>query len=129
MRRLGFFDELVGTDACDESMLAAVRSSPDESEAAVVAYLRTGVPVLDVMERRRDVLDATPVAETGSLLTDGTWYWREDLAHYVSKYHLQLSDDFLSHVKAHDFQVPDLDFSLLALVTSGIIEDWQRIGS
>ncbi|MFD8426770.1 hypothetical protein [Streptomyces coelicoflavus] len=33
----------------------------------------------------------------GSLLTDGSWLWRDDLAYYVAAYHLALPEAFRAH--------------------------------
>lgn len=72
----------------------------------MLAYLRAGVVVVDVMEMTPDVLDGGRVSESGSLVTDRAWYWREDLAHYVATYHLALGGDFLAAIAARQFALP-----------------------
>jgi hypothetical protein len=41
-------------------------------------------------------------------LTDGVWVWPEGLAHYVKRHAIALPDEFLSHLKANSFRVPEL---------------------
>ncbi len=50
-----------------------------------------------------DVLDDEPVYLTASPATDGDWFWRRDLAHYVAKYNIALPDEFLEHARAHQW--------------------------
>lgn len=124
--RLGFFLEFSGATGPGLSMREAVRKIPAVNEDEVVNYLRTGLPVIDVMERRLDVLDGSAVAETGSILTDGQWYWREDLAHYVAKYHLDLDRAFLAGITNGDVRIQELEPTLRSTAIAAIIEDWQR---
>lgn len=41
-------------------------------------------------------------------LTDGTWQFSESLLHYVRRHGLRPPDDFLSHMRKHNFDVPQL---------------------
>ena len=126
VRRLGFFSEFGGPAMTGESMTEAVSGEQWPGEADVVRYLGSGVPVLDVMEMSRDVLDGSRVGATGSLLTDGSWYWREDLAHYVSKYHLRLPAEFIDHAARRAYTVPVMTSDELARVAQAVISDWQH---
>ena len=88
-RWVGQFAEL--TDRSDHPSMAAAVNSVSEAEAlAVAVYLRSGHVLIDVLETRLDVLDGSAVEESSSVLGDGQWIWREDLAHYVAKYRLGL---------------------------------------
>lgn len=129
VKRLGFFSEFDGPTAVGDSMSLAVRSSSPEWQAAVVRYLRKGIVILDVMERLPDVLDGSPVEATGSLVTDGTWYWREDLAHYVEKYDLALDARFLAEVASRAYEHPALTREETTSVARAVIDDWQRTGA
>jgi len=96
-RWVGKFREL-SDDVSDESMHDAVNGM-SETEASVVArYLRSGLGLIDVMELRPDVIDGTRISESASILGDGDWVWREDLAHYVEKYRIALEPDFLASI-------------------------------
>jgi hypothetical protein len=54
-----------------------------------------------------DVLDSeSTVPLLAHLFTDGEYLWRVDLAYYVEKYHLQLPDDFLTHMKSRNWLPP-----------------------
>ncbi|HZP68084.1 MAG TPA: hypothetical protein VFB32_17410 [Rudaea sp.] len=74
----------------------------------IATYLRGGVAVFDVMEATRDPFDPKIFIQGGpSLLSDGFWVWREDLAHYVERYRVGLPAEFITHVeKVGTFQ-PD----------------------
>lgn len=97
VRWVGKFREL-SDDVSDRSMHDAV-DGMSETEASVVArYLRSGLGLIDVMELRPDVLDGTRIAESASILGDGQWVWREDLAHYVEKYRVALDPEFLASI-------------------------------
>ena len=101
------------------------------SEAQIVGYLRAGHMVAGIMEWSTDVLDGTPFEEGSgapSLLTDGTWLWRQDLAHYVERYHVELPDDFVLALVESGFRMPDLSPQELAALTAaeeeGLGSDW-----
>ena len=69
--------------------------------AMVVAYLRGGTPVFDVMGVSTDPLDRRFVFSGGpSLLSDGQWVWRADAYYFVEKYRIRLPNDFVEHVVA-----------------------------
>ena len=72
-----------------------------------MAYLSHGVLLLGSPGFERDVLDPQDATILGyGYLTDGVWTWREDLAHYVQKYHLALDVGFISHMRANGWRVP-----------------------
>ena len=109
LRFLGFFSELGESQYYSTDMRDSIRSDAGENEAELVSYLRDGYVVLDVMETSTDVLGNDEVIiGAPSLMTDGTWLWRLDLAHYVERYHLILPADFLVHVKDGGYRVPAL---------------------
>ncbi|WP_253191439.1 hypothetical protein [Streptomyces sp. M1013] len=49
----------------------------------------------------------------GSLLTDGAWLWRDDLAYYVAKYHLVLPSDFVARARELGHRPPEVPESRL----------------
>ncbi|MFD7685296.1 hypothetical protein [Streptomyces sp. NPDC059781] len=55
-----------------------------------------------------DVLDpaAPNMTGIGSLITDGTWLWREDLPYYIARYHVSLPDRFLERVRSLNYVAP-----------------------
>lgn len=72
-----------------------------EASVVMARYLRDGTPLVDVMEATPDPFDSAIFINGGpSLLSDGTWVWREDLAHYVECYLVGLPDEFVEHARA-----------------------------
>lgn len=79
------------------------------TDARVIAYLRKGAPLAASPGPVRDVLNPSRgFAGTASVLTDGTWVWRDDLPYYVEHYAIALRDEFLRHVEQLGYVVPSL---------------------
>lgn len=117
LKALGFYKEFKADNISGDSILDAQRPAGDVDEQLLLTYLAAGHVLLDVMEVRRDVLDGAEQGRSGSLVTDGAWIWREDLVHYVQKYHVRLPEAFLQHARLLAFAVPDLtEESLRALM-------------
>ncbi|MEU3219589.1 hypothetical protein [Streptomyces sp. NPDC006971] len=73
----------------------------------VVNYLKSGYPIFDVMEMTTDVIQgAFSVSGGSSMLTDGNFVWREDLASHVERYIIDLPQDFLDAARSHGFRTP-----------------------
>jgi hypothetical protein len=74
----------------------------------VVAYLAAGQPLIDMMDIENDPLDpARQVMNGSSILTDGEWLWRQDLAYYVRRHHVALPEEFLSEIRRRRYVVPE----------------------
>lgn len=99
MKRLDSFAEFVGSSATLGSLREAARPEPADDEADAVTYLDSFPIVIDVMERLPDVIDGTHVIESGSLRTDGVYFWRDDLRHYVERHHVSLPAEFRASVE------------------------------
>lgn len=104
IRSVGFYTELSpgwGTPL-DGSIKDAVRATGEPDERRIVEYLGQGTGLWSEMSAGPDVLDPEAPALTGigSLYTDGSWLWREDLPYYLSTYHLALPAAFLDHVRS-----------------------------
>ncbi|MEW2162925.1 hypothetical protein AB0912_07980 [Streptomyces sp. NPDC007084] len=110
IRTVGFFSELSPGWGfpLDGLMRDAVNPAGEADEADIVAYLRSGTGIWSEMSAGPDVLDpeAPDLSGIGSLFTDGTWLWRQDLPYYLAKYHVSLPPDFLSHVRNAGYRVP-----------------------
>ncbi|MFE4702008.1 hypothetical protein ACFRIC_33565 [Streptomyces sp. NPDC056738] len=80
----------------------------EPDEAAVLGYLRGGAGIWSETSAGADVLDPGGPVMTGigSLYTDGSWVWRQDLAYYLGTYHVSLPPDFLAHVRDSRHRVP-----------------------
>ncbi|MEV4704049.1 hypothetical protein [Actinoplanes sp. NPDC049316] len=116
LRRVGFYRE-IHPDSTLPWLRERSGTRRTRSEAEIVAYLRSGHMISAVMEGSRDVFDDTPFPEgsgCSSFLTDGAWVWRNDLSHYVEKYHVQMPDEFVRHLVESGFRVPDMSPERLA---------------
>lgn len=100
MRMVGRFRELERA-AEDLPSIFDARDLLDRPTAqAVSLYLDSGVPAFDVMEAVRDPFDPSKYLPGGSsLLSDGEWVWRADLAYFVKEYRVALPDTFISRAK------------------------------
>ncbi len=102
MRFVGRFRELEPQHKDAPLLTSQLGQANDEVVNQVTEHLNRGVSVFDVMEMVVDPIDGSSVIPGGSsLLTDGEWVWRQDLAYFVQKYRVGLPDDFLAHVAAH----------------------------
>ncbi|MFE1404246.1 hypothetical protein ACFW5D_11390 [Streptomyces sp. NPDC058770] len=80
----------------------------------VVNYLKSGYLIFDVMEMTTDVIqEAFRVPGGSSLLTDGHFVWREDLAPHVERYVIDLPQEFLDAARSHGFRTPPSDHEVL----------------
>lgn len=117
IRPVGFFTELSPGWGLPEdgSIKDAIRPTGEPDEQRILNYLRCGTEVWSEMSAGPDVLDPEGPNMTGigSLITDGTWLWREDLLHYVAKYHVSLPEAFLEHVRSLNHTAPKVPESRL----------------
>jgi hypothetical protein len=116
MRTVGFFGELWATDALEAqpSLLESIRPEPAPHESEIVAYLKGGHVLIDMMDTTRDAVTGDEwILGASTTLTDGEWLWRQDLAHYVQRHHVRLPDAFLATVRANNYKVPERDFEML----------------
>src|SRR3954454_19449741 len=113
MKTVGFFRELWTTDALPSqpSLLEAVSPEPTPDESQLVAYLKAGHVLIDMMDTTDDAVthDET-ILSASTTLTDGEWLWRQDLVHYVGRHHVRLPEEFLATVRANNYKVPERDF-------------------
>ncbi|MEV1176802.1 hypothetical protein [Nonomuraea sp. NPDC049784] len=99
-RFLGDFQELPHERPDGPSLRAAVRDKGEEYEALLVKYLQAGTLFVVSGSGAHDVLipEAKYIGPL-AMLTDGQWFWYSDLAYYVERYHVQLSERFVEHVR------------------------------
>ncbi|WP_369204187.1 hypothetical protein [Streptomyces sp. PU-14G] len=105
MKPIGFFRELEPSmpHAYNASLDEALRQATFYDRERVCLYLRSGYPVLDVMESTEDVVNKSFRVRGGSsILTDGESIWRADLESYVSTYQIALPDGFTSFVEDNE---------------------------
>ncbi len=89
----------------------------------IKTHLNIGIGVFDVMEAVRDPFDnARYIPGGSSLISDGEWVWRQDLASFVERYRVGLPNEFVRHVLASGV-APDA-----ALVMAKANEIWLAYG-
>ncbi|WP_437017382.1 hypothetical protein [Streptomyces sp. enrichment culture] len=114
---MGLFSELSPGWGLTQSgsIKDAVRPSGEPDESSILAYLRGGTGIWSEMSAGPDVLDpnAPEMTGIGSLYTDGTWLWREDLPHYLTRYHIALPGEFVKHIRALGHKAPAVPESRL----------------
>ncbi|CAM5361310.1 hypothetical protein [Streptomyces fumanus] len=118
VRSVGFFAELSpGWGLPTDGPIGdAVRPVGEPDEDGIVAYLMNGTGLWSEMSATTDVLDpeGPTLAGAGSLRTDGTWVWRDDLSYYVHRHHVVLPAPFLARVRMLDHTPPRVPDSRLA---------------
>jgi hypothetical protein len=92
-----------------EDVTAAASTAAYPWEPMVVRYLEQGMTVLVSPHWVDDLVNPKlrRICQY-STLTDGTWIWPSDLAYYVRTYHVVLPDEFLEHMAARDWVVPEI---------------------
>lgn len=117
LKRVGFFSELRHGFVGEPSLKDSVREKASEYEAPMLEYLRSGTAlsiapgvVTDALTKESKVIGGL------SILTDGEWAWPSDLQYYLSKYHVQLPDEFVNRAMSSGWRIPEVkDVSTLEL--------------
>src|SRR4051812_12044262 len=63
------------------------------------------------MEAGHDVITGSAHRHSpgcSSLVTDGTWLWRQDFPHYVETHHVSLPGAFIEHVRSLNYRMPTI---------------------
>lgn len=111
---IGFFSELKSgsSGVFRGSIMDSLRELPGSGEAELISYLKSGIPVVDMMESEVDVISGDRhITGSSSLLTDGEWVWREDLRYYVGRYHVDLGEKFSDHARARRYKIREVSLS------------------
>ena len=115
LKPVGFFRELRHGMPTGPSLAASVRPAAGSDEDKIVRYLQLSPPFAASGPMVDDALDPSNKAVAPlETATDGQWMWPRDLAYYVEKYHVELPDDFVNHMRHRDWQIPELGKSDLA---------------
>src|SRR4051794_21031709 len=121
MKTAGMFIELgpVRQSEAQPSIHDSVSATPIPNADRIVAYLRGGHVLIDFMDVADDVFDTSRQILGGpSILTDGDWLWRDDLAYYVSRHNVSIPDEFLRLIEGRHYVVPDVDEQTLQKITA-----------
>ncbi|MGV9338471.1 hypothetical protein [Streptomyces sp. NPDC003688] len=114
IRQAGFYRELHGagdasapTPSLRRAVAEARGRDREVDEDRIVAYLRSGTEIFSAMGAERDLItDDEWITGAGSLVTDGTWLWPVELAHYVRRHHVPLPPEFLAHIRSNAHTSP-----------------------
>ena len=115
MQTAGMFRELgrLRPPTAQPSIVTSI-SAPLPDADAVVGYLRSGHRLIMAMDVQPDVVDGSEQILNGSsVVTDGDWLWREDLAYYLHRHHVGLPEEFLQLIREREYVVPDVDDTTL----------------
>ncbi|MCL2117219.1 MAG: hypothetical protein FWH27_02210 [Planctomycetaceae bacterium] len=105
--KFGFFDDKTNPKL---ELSKLKRDAPHDMEKKILHYLNGGYKYAHVMGVVEDILAPPEIIMLGpDICTDGTWEWTSDVMYYVEKYHIQLPDDFLTHMAINNWQCPLLD--------------------
>lgn len=116
LKVVGFFRELPHGLANEPSLKNAIRDTAGEHEEDVVRYLESGVVFIASPGIVRDVLNERGPIGSGTVHTDGVWAWPDDLAYYVSHYHVALPKDFVAHAERNHWKAPEISRQQLRLL-------------
>ncbi|MGW3320926.1 hypothetical protein [Streptomyces virginiae] len=120
MELIGFYREMgPENDAVFREPIGdKVRDQVPYPKAEMKRYLDSGHPIFDIMELTIDVIEgAFRVPGGSSLLSDGRFVWRVDLAAHVERYNLELPAEFVEHARSHGFSMPLEDLPTLRAVS------------
>jgi hypothetical protein len=121
LRKVDYFRELPHGDPQSAGLRESVGTVSLENEPAILTYLTHGNVLATSPMLVHDALDAggQPLG-TLLILTDGTWEWPSDLAHYVRARHVRLPADFVRHMASHRWEVARLsEAQLMELLQDG----------
>ena len=111
----GFFMELKHGRPEGGSLRASLQAEAGPDDARLVAYLRSGKRLMVAPGPVRDVLAANAIIGTLEVLTDGTFAWPSDLAHYIERHHARVPTELLEQARTNGFVVPPFDLSTVEL--------------
>jgi hypothetical protein len=112
MRYVGFFSEQEAFSRLDTprpSIREELLAGANYPSSSILGYLESGHRILDMMGRDPDLLDdEVSIPGGASLLTDGSWVWREDLIYHVRRYTLHLPWDFVETARRNHYKCPPI---------------------
>ncbi|MFD4670932.1 hypothetical protein ACFWNN_14435 [Lentzea sp. NPDC058450] len=101
-REVGFYE------SADE-VRAAMAGTEQPWERDALRYLEQGHLVVMPMSWVPDLLDPDgPSLNERGEWTDGVWFWDGTVVHYLREHHVALPDEFLAHMAANGWEVPQM---------------------
>jgi hypothetical protein len=92
-----------------------VHDAPSADQGKVLTYLRSGLVLgvtigadltdwLDPPHKANPIIDGQPRGGITEM-TDGTWFWHAGLIHFIEKYNLPVSPEFVAQAARHNWVV------------------------
>jgi hypothetical protein len=109
VKPLGVFGPRSGeTLNLSRQQLSNLREALDsDTRKRVARYLSGGTIIIPLMEYTTDILEGAFGVSGGSgIMSDGTYYWRQDAADYVLHYGIDVGTDALDHMQSSDWNPP-----------------------
>ncbi|MEU8215607.1 hypothetical protein AB0C47_07545 [Micromonospora taraxaci] len=109
LKSAGMFREFgpVRSAEPQESIFGSVAAEELPDLTQVVSYLNSGHVLIDMMDVADDAFDpARQVMNGSTVMTDGDWLWRKDLAYYVQRHRVAVPEAFLALIRERDYVVP-----------------------
>ncbi|WP_030490676.1 hypothetical protein [Micromonospora chokoriensis] len=109
LKTAGMFREFgpVRSAEPQESIFDSVADEKLPDLTQVVTYLDSGHILVDAMDIANDAFDPTRQVMNGStVMTDGDWLWRKDLAYYLRRHRIALPEEFLAIIRERNYVVP-----------------------
>lgn len=104
---VGFYREFRGGQPHEPSVRDAVQTDAAPHEAEILRYLGAGEALITTSSLVADVLDPEfGIIGPPHILTDGIYAWPAILPHYVKRYHVRLSEEFVLHMSANNWSIP-----------------------
>jgi hypothetical protein len=111
--RIGYFRELSYGRNSDPSIKDSIRAKGLEDEDKIAGYLAHGVPGCVSPGVTFDGLNPGPPIGSLSILTDGKYSWFSDLVYYLQRYHIELPEEFVNHIRKQNYIcVDEVDIDL-----------------
>ena len=108
LKLVGNFQELGYDDDPHAPRLAGARGRrPLDHKGDVVRYLKSGKMFIFSPGIEEDIFETGKLADTCSIVTDGTFMWQKQIAYYVEHYDVELPTDFEAHMRANGWRVPE----------------------
>lgn len=107
LKPVGIYREMYRNRAQDlPSIYAAFAANPITERSRIVAYMKSGTPIFDVLTDVPDLLGRHELIRGGpSLISDGQWVWRVDSWYYLATYPLDIPTAFLGHARGQGYRL------------------------
>ena len=86
----------------------------ERTRRRVFVYMTKAPMILHYMTKTSDLYDGEVTQQTGAIVTDGSFFWREDLSHYVLKYGIELPQQFMTYGASREWVLGGLNADSLA---------------